>query len=53
MPGNSYFTSITMGGQPVYVETPQITTKQGFVKNAKKVVCDLLFSSNNQILFIG
>lgn len=46
MPGNSYFTSITMGGQPVYVETPQITTKQGFVKNAKKVVCDLLFSSN-------
>lgn len=46
MPGNSYFTSITMAGQPVYVETPQITTKQGFVKNAKKVVCDLLFSSN-------
>ena len=46
MPGNSYFTSITMAGQPVYVETPQITTKQGFVKNAKKVECDLLFSSN-------
>ena len=46
MPGNSYFTSITMTGQPVYIETPQITTKQGFVKNAKKVVCDLLFSSN-------
>ena len=46
MPGNSYFTSITMAGQPVYIETPQITTKQGFVKNVKKVVCDLLFSSN-------
>jgi hypothetical protein len=46
MPGNSYFTSITMAGQPVYIETPQITTKQGFVKNVKKIVCDLLFSSN-------
>tara|TARA_B110000444_G_scaffold252701_1_gene282396 strand:+ start:399 stop:1703 length:1305 start_codon:yes stop_codon:yes gene_type:complete len=46
MPGNSYFTSITMAGQPVYIETPQITTKQGFIKNVKKVVCDLLFSSN-------
>lgn len=46
IPGNSYFTSITISGQPVYVETPQITTKQGFVKNVKKIVCDLLFSSN-------
>ena len=46
MSGNSYFTSITIEGQPVYIETPQLTTKQGFVKNAKKVVCDLLFSSS-------
>ena len=46
MPGNSYFTNITMSGQPIYIETPQITTKQGFVKNAKKIICDLLFTSN-------
>ena len=38
MPGNSYFTNITMSGQPIYIETPQITTKQGFVKNAKKII---------------
>lgn len=45
MPGNSYFTSITMDGKPLYIETPQITTKQGFVKGIKKMTCDLLFSS--------
>jgi hypothetical protein len=44
--GNSYFTSLSIKGKPIYVETPQVTTKQGFVKNAKKVICDLMFSSN-------
>ena len=44
--GNSYFTSLNIKGKPIYIETPQVTTKQGFVKNAKKVVCDLMFSSD-------
>jgi len=45
MSGTSYFTTLNMSGKPIYIETPQMTTKQGFVKNAKKVVCDLMFSS--------
>lgn len=45
MSGTSYFTTLNISGKPIYIETPQMTTKQGFVKNAKKVVCDLMFSS--------
>jgi hypothetical protein len=44
--GNSYFTSLNIKGKPIYIETPPVTTKQGFVKNAKKVVCDLMFASD-------
>lgn len=46
MPNNSYFTSLTIDGKPIYIETPQINTKQGIVKGAKKTTCDLLFSTS-------
>ena len=45
IPGNAYFTKISIKGKPLYIETPEIYTKQGFVKMNKKMVCDLMFSS--------
>ena len=41
MTGNTYFTAVSMSASPVYIETPQTLTKQGFVKNSKKMVCDI------------
>jgi len=44
--GNSYFTSLSLlNGNPILIQTPPILTKNGFVKSAKKNVCDLVFDS--------
>jgi hypothetical protein len=44
--GNSYFTSLSLlNGNPILIQTPHILTKNGFVKSAKKNVCDLVFDS--------
>lgn len=43
---NSYFTSLSLlNGNPILIQTPPILTKNGFVKSAKKNVCDLVFDS--------
>lgn len=41
--GGAYFTKILYDSKPLYVQTPKSLTKQGFVKNGKKIYSDLMF----------
>jgi len=47
----SFFTKIYCQGKPLYIQTPKSQTKQGFVKNGKKIYTELMFS-NDENLFI-
>ena len=46
--GGAYFTKIQMHNKPLYIETPKSLTRQGFVKNGKKIYCDLMFDNNDE-----
>ena len=47
----SFFTKIYCQGKPLYIQTPKSQTKQGFVKNGKKIYTELMFSNNeNQFI---
>jgi len=46
--GGAYFTKILYNSKPFYIETPKCSTKQGFVKNGKKIFCDLMFDNSNE-----
>jgi len=35
--GGAYFTKIQNNGKSLYIQTPKSLTKQGFVKNGKKI----------------
>lgn len=48
--GGAYFTRIQMQNKPLYIETPKSLTRQGFVKNGKKIYCDLMFDNNDEQL---
>jgi hypothetical protein len=48
--GGAYFTKIQMNNKPLYIETPKSLTRQGFVKNGKKIYCDLMFDNNDEQL---
>ena len=39
-----------MHNKPLYIETPKSLTRQGFVKNGKKIYCDLMFDNNDEQL---
>ena len=43
--GGSYFTKIQYNKTPLYIQTPQSKTRQGFVKSGKKYYCDLMVDS--------
>jgi len=45
--GGAYFTKIQMNNKPLYIEAPKSLTRQGFVKNGKKIYCDLMFDNND------
>jgi hypothetical protein len=49
--GGAYFTKIYFSEKPLYIQTPKSYTKQGFVKNGKKIFLDLMFD-NNEPTFI-
>ena len=51
IPGGAYFTKIYCSGKPLYIQTPKSFTKQGFVKNGKKIYSELMFD-NNEPAFI-
>jgi hypothetical protein len=46
--GGAYFTKIYNNGKPLYIQTPKSLTKQGFVKNGKKIYADLMFDNNDE-----
>ena len=46
--GGAYFTKIQYFNKPLYIQTPKSLTKQGFVKNGKKIYCDLMFDNNDE-----
>jgi len=39
------FSKITYNNCPIFIQTPISSTKQGFIKNGKKITCDLMFKS--------
>jgi hypothetical protein len=44
--GSAYFTKILFEGNPLYIQTPKSSTKQGFFKApGKKIFCDLMFEN--------
>ena len=44
--GGAYFTRLMYSGKPLYIQTPQSKSRQGFVKTGKKYHCDLMFDHN-------
>jgi hypothetical protein len=46
--GGAYFTKIYNNGKPLYIQTPKSLTKQGFIKNGKKIYADLMFDNNDE-----
>jgi len=45
--GGAYFTKILYDGKPLYIQTPKSNTRQGLLKNGKKIHCDLMFGNND------
>jgi len=51
--GGAYFTRIMHNtNKQLYIQTPKSLTKQGFIKNGKKIYTDLMFD-NNDTVFIN
>jgi len=51
--GGAYFTRVMYNNnKQLYIQTPKSLTKQGFVKNGKKIFTDLMFD-NNDTVFIN
>ena len=46
--GGAYFTKILFDGTPLYIQTPKSSTRQGFLKNGKKIQCELMFENNDE-----
>jgi hypothetical protein len=44
----AYFTKINYKGKPLYLQTPKGLTKNGFIKNGKKIYTDLMFDNNDE-----
>ena len=47
--GGTYFTKLLNDNNELYIQTPLCTSKNGFVKTAKKITCDMLFEKNNTV----
>ena len=45
--GGTFFTKLLNEDNELYIQTPICTTKNGFVKTAKKINCDMLFERSN------
>ena len=46
--GGAYFTKILVDKRSLYIEAPKCLTKQGFIKNGKKMCCELMFKNNDE-----
>jgi len=48
MQGSSYFTRVQYNGNNMYIQTPKCLTKQGIVKNNKKMYIELMFDNSHE-----
>lgn len=44
----NYFIKYSLHGKSVYIQPPKCRTKQGIMKAGKKLICDLLFTNENE-----
>jgi len=47
MPGGSYFIRCAIDNQPLYIQPPTCTTKQGILRSGKRMYTDLVFTNLN------
>jgi hypothetical protein len=48
--GGAYFTKILHNSKPLYIQTTQSLSRQGFIKTGKKYYIDLMFDNNSSEL---
>jgi hypothetical protein len=48
--GGAYFTKILYHAKPLYIQTANSLTRQGFVKSGKKYYCDLMFDNTAETM---
>lgn len=48
MNNGNYFLKYTLENNPLYIEVPKCSIKQGFIKASKRVYCDLMFTNENE-----
>jgi hypothetical protein len=46
--GGNHFIKFIINENPLYIQTPKCRIKQGMIKTAKKVYCDLMFTIENE-----
>lgn len=46
--GGNHFLKINMDDEPIYIQSPKCSTKQGILKSGKKMYCDLVFTNENE-----
>ena len=46
--GGAYFSKLKFNGQPVLIQTPKCSTKNGIHKTEKKIYCDMMFTNDNE-----
>ena len=46
--GGNHFIKYSILGNPLYIQSPKCTTKQGIIKAGKKLYCDLMMSSEHE-----
>lgn len=46
--GGNHFLKINRNDEPVYIQSPKCSTKQGILKAGKKMYCDLVFTNENE-----
>jgi hypothetical protein len=46
--GGAYFSKLRMSGEPVLIQTPKCSTKNGIHKTEKKIYCDLMFTCDEE-----
>ena len=47
--GGNYFIKFHVNGNPLYIQPPKCTTKQGIIKAGKKMFCDLMMTNEHEL----
>lgn len=47
--GGNYFIKFHINGNPLYIQPPKCTTKQGIIKAGKKMYCDLMMTNQHEL----